>query len=212
MIRWTCDLPSAHTTGKMPLLDIQIWVTENETGTVTNYEFYHKLMSNPVSIPSESALSNGVKFATHRQEVIRILRNTSIHLPWSVKAKYLWDFSCKQSGYGEGFRIQVLCGGITGHLKKLDLCTTKIIPFNRPMEEIVKLKKLKKTCSCWFCGKDQEQSVKSVLVLPCTSGSKLVRKIREHTRKKLSFQSGGVSRKDIGKYFGRQLSLETESL
>ena len=150
MIRWTCDLPSAHTTGKMPLLDIQIWVTENETGTVTNYEFYHKLMSNPVSIPSESALSNGVNFATHRQEVMRILRNTSVHLPWSVKARHLSDFSCrtKQSGYGEDFRTQVLCGGIIGYLKKLDLCTTKMIPFNRPKEEIVKSKKLRKAlCS-----------------------------------------------------------------
>ena len=87
MIKWTCDFQSAHITGKFtsPVLDKQIWVTENEAGTVTNYEFYPKPIGNPVSTPSEYALSNGVKFATHRQEVMRILKNTSIHTPFGLK-------------------------------------------------------------------------------------------------------------------------------
>ena len=105
MLKWTCDYPSAHLSGKMPVLDIQTWVIETECGTVTKYEFYRKPMSNPVSIPAESALANGVKLATHRQEVLRILRNTSVDTPWFVKANHLTDFSwrMKVSGYGECF-------------------------------------------------------------------------------------------------------------
>ena len=81
MLTWTCDFPSSHVSGKMPVLDIQIWVAETLTGTITNYEFYRKPMSNPVAIPADSAVPNGVKFATYRQEVMRISRNTSLHLP-----------------------------------------------------------------------------------------------------------------------------------
>ena len=101
---------AAHASGKMPVLDIQTWVEETDNGTLTKYEFYRKPMSNPVSIPAGSALPNGTKFDTYRQEVMRILRNTSIDLLWSVKAAHLTDLSwrIKLCGCKEGFRSQFL--------------------------------------------------------------------------------------------------------
>ena len=83
---WTEDYPSAHPSQKLPVLDIQTWLFETLEGTMTNYEFYRKPMANPTSKPSDSALSNNVKFATYRQEVLRVLKNNAIHLPWSWKA------------------------------------------------------------------------------------------------------------------------------
>ena len=75
------------------VLDIQVWVTETEKGTLTSYEFYRKPMANPISIPAESALSNNVKFSTYRQEVVRVLKNTAVHIPWSRKASLLSELS-----------------------------------------------------------------------------------------------------------------------
>ena len=179
MLQWTCDFPSAHTSGKMPVLDIQTWVTESEAGTVTRYEFYRKPVSNPVSIPANSALSNGVKLGTYRQEVMRILRNTSVDIPWKVKAEHLTDLSwrMKLGGYREGFRSQVLAGGITGYLKKMALCTSKDLPFNRPKEEIMKAKRGKNS-TLWFQGRNKEEVFASVLFVPYTPGSELAKRIR----------------------------------
>ena len=180
MLTWTCDYPSAHSVGKMPVLDIQTWVVETGNGTQTRYEFYRKPMSNPVSIPAESALPNGVKFDTYRQEVMRILRNTSFELPWSVKVRHLSDLSwrMKLCGYKEGFRSQVLAGGIRGYLKRMYLCSSKNIPFNRSKDVIIRSKREKKK-SCWFQGRAKDQSIKSVLFVPFTPGSELANRIRD---------------------------------
>ena len=92
MLSWTVDYPSAHSSNKLPVLDIQTWVTETDLGTLTNYEFFRKPMANHVAIPAQSALSNSVKFSTYRQEVVRVLKNTAIHLPWDSKAAFTQGF------------------------------------------------------------------------------------------------------------------------
>ena len=138
MLSWTADYPSAHDSLKLPVLDVQIWVTETDEGTLTNYEFYRKTMANPVSVPAESALSKSVKFSTYRQEVVRVLKNTSIHLPWSAKAELLSELShrMKIAGYAEGFRARVLSEGIKGYVKKVLSSERNNIPLNRPKQMI----------------------------------------------------------------------------
>ena len=93
MLVWTVDFPSANPTGRLPILDIQTWCEETTNGTRTCYSFYSKPMANPIAIPSTSAIPSTAKFSTYRQEVCRILRNTSIHLPWALKADLLTEFS-----------------------------------------------------------------------------------------------------------------------
>ena len=95
-------------------------------------------MANPISIPSDSALSNNVKFATYRQEVVRILKNTVIHLPWSLKASLFTDLSyrMKVAGYNEGFRARIISEGINGYMKKMKRHIEDGIPLNRPKEMI----------------------------------------------------------------------------
>ena len=140
MLSWTADYPSAHSSQKLPVLDIQTWVCETSEGTMTNYEFYRKPMANPVAIPSGSALSNNVKFATYRQEVVK---NTAIHLPWSLKASVLTDLSHRMqvAGYNEGFRGRVISEGISGYMKKVLRSVKDGTPLNRPKEMITTNKK-----------------------------------------------------------------------
>ena len=134
---------------------------------------------------------------------MRILRNTSVDLPWAVKAAHLTDLSwrMKLCGYKEGFRSQVLAGGIKGYLKRMLLCSMNDTPFNRSKAEILKSKK-KDRKSCWFRGRDQDQSIKSVLFVPYTPGSELASKIR---RIEAENRQGRSSRIKVVERAGRSL-------
>ena len=178
MLTWTVDFPSSHPDGKLPVLDIAIWCEETALGTVTRYHFYMKPVSNPVSIPARSALSKSIKFATYRQETYRVLRNTSIELPWEEKAELLSQLSWRmaRSGYPEGFRAKVLTGGLTGHLKTLHKAALEGKPFHRS-RDMISVAKKSKSSSDWFRGKQNE--FRSVLFIPATPGSELVKRIRK---------------------------------
>ena len=145
MITWTVDFPSAHSDGKMPVLDLAIWCMEEESGTKTKYQFYMKPMSNLVSIPARSALSKSVKFATYRQETYRVLRNTSVDIPWEDKAELLSQLSWRMalSEYPEGFRSNVILGGLTGYLKTLKKSVFNGTPFHSSRQDISQSKRNK---------------------------------------------------------------------
>ena len=68
MFWWTADFPSAHSNGRLPILDIETRCIETPAGTFTNYSFYRKPMAKPVAIPSSSAVPSSVKFNTYREE------------------------------------------------------------------------------------------------------------------------------------------------
>ena len=147
------------------------------SGTLTNYEFYRKPMANYVAIPAQSALSNGVKFSTYRQEVVRVLKNTAIHLPWESKAELLSQLSRRMqiAGYGEGFRAKVISEGITGYAKKVLFSFRNNTPLNRPKQTITAKKKRKEDrlkCS-------HTVEFQSVLFVPATANSSLAKMIRQ---------------------------------
>ena len=78
MLRFTADFPSNHQNGKMPVLDICMWTTETESGTLSSYELYSKPMANAVSISANSAISHNIKLSTYRQIAFRVLMNLSL--------------------------------------------------------------------------------------------------------------------------------------
>ena len=96
-IRLTSDFPSAHTSGFMPLLDIQ---TKIENGKVS-YVFYKKAVSNPLLLRASSAMPLKMKRTALIQEALRRLLRTRRELPWELKAVILSEFSHKMmcSGY-----------------------------------------------------------------------------------------------------------------
>ena len=181
MLLWTVDYPSANMSGKLPILDIETWCEETDRGTRTCYSFYMKPMANPVSIPASSAIPNATKYATYRQEVGRILRNTSIHLPWYHKAELLSSFSwrLKVSGYSEGFRSKVIAEGIAGYFNTLRRRLKDNLPLNRPMDVIrTQSKKRTKSQNNWF--NSGESSYNSVLFVPATPHSALAKTLQKH--------------------------------
>ena len=82
-IKLTIDCPSLNTTGKLPCLDLQLWI---DSEGMIRHEFYSKPMSSALLILRRSAVSSSVKRTTCFQEAIRRLRSYSKELDWDTKA------------------------------------------------------------------------------------------------------------------------------
>ena len=115
-------------------------------------------MTNPITISASSALPSGVKFSTYRQEVYRVLRNTSIFLPCTQKAELIsfMSWRMKISGYPIGFRLQAIRGGIIRHLKLVKRVAMGLTDLHRSREVILQSKESKhsamfRTGLCYMC-------------------------------------------------------------
>ena len=149
-----------------------------------------------------------------RQEVYRVMRNTSVSLPWSNKAELLSHMSwrMKVSGYSTGFRIQTIRGGLMGHLKLLKRAANGEVDLHRSKENILSDKESKNS-TAWF--KKSDIPYKSVLFVPATPGSVLANAIRDvekqnrqgrKSRVKIVEQSGSTVRNILAKNYPWEFS------
>ena len=106
-IQWEEDTPSCHNDGKIPVLDLKVWIEDDRS---IKFEFYSKPMSSKYTILKRSALSEQTKRSTLFMEAYRRISNCSPNLPWSVKAKHLTNFSYMMmiSGYGNEYRYRII--------------------------------------------------------------------------------------------------------
>ena len=138
-----------------------------------------------LSYGPSSAVPASIKYSTFRQEVGRILKNTSLHLPWHHKADLLSNFSwrLKVSGYSRGFRSKALSDGIAGNINNLDRRLRTNFPFNRP-KDVIQLhgRNKRNVLSNWFNrNKSNSNSVTydTVLFVPSTPSSNLANILKQ---------------------------------
>ena len=115
-IQLTGDCPSSNESGKMPLLNTQVWVEDKKV----MYENYRKPVANELLMLEMSAMPAGMKRTVLTQEVVRIRRNIHPELPWETTVKHLDNLSqrLRMSGYDETYRYQVIKSGVEGFDKK----------------------------------------------------------------------------------------------
>ena len=72
-----------------------------------------------MNFTGSQALTNNVKFAIYRQAIV--LKNTAVHLPWSLKASFLTYLSNRMqvAGYNVGVRGRVISEGTSCYMKKV---------------------------------------------------------------------------------------------
>ena len=106
-VQFTYDYPSNPKQGKMPVLDLKMYV--DESGMV-RFEFYQKPMACMLVIPQRSAHSGRMKLAAMVEEGVRRLRNFSRGLEWELRREAMEDWATKlsRSGYPAAFRHQVI--------------------------------------------------------------------------------------------------------
>jgi hypothetical protein len=106
MVKMVEDYPSNHPTGRLPILDLEVWV---EDGTV-NHQFYKKPVASKFVVSAQSAFPAAKKRAVLVEEGVRRLRNNSPELPFVWKAQFLTELALEMqnSGHRPGFRAMVL--------------------------------------------------------------------------------------------------------
>ena len=197
MIQLTGDCPSANESGKMPLLNTQVWVEENKL----MHENYRKPMANPLTMLAMSAMPAKMKRTVLTQEVVRIRRNISLELPWDTTVKHLNDFSnrMRASGYDEKYRFEIIKSGVEGFDKMVEEENNGGRPINqrRTWNKDQRQKKKELQKKNWFAKGGYDVP----LFVPHTPGGELAKRMRSaeaqnHQGRKIRFkivEKGGVT-------------------
>ena len=173
-IQLEVDYPSNYEDGKMPLLDLKVWVQEGGDGSSRIvHEFYTKDVSSKSVINAKSAFSWRQKRTVLTQELLRVLLNCSPDIPWDrvITHANTMVLRMQYSGYSKKFRHEV----VNAALKAYDEIQRKAKNGERPLyrpydwnrEERDKAKKNK--VNDWY-GRGGYQSV---IFVPSTPGSVL---------------------------------------
>ena len=172
-IRVTIDYPSKHPTGKVPMLDVQMWMEVINRITVLVYEHYEKEMATKSVIHANSAIPTSNKRTILTQEVLRIILHCSNYLPWETVTKHINHLMMKMqySGYDKIFRYQVVKSAINAYVKIREKEELGIRPIHRPKEwkKEERRKEKEQKRKDWYKG----GGLDSVVFIPTTPSSQL---------------------------------------
>ena len=107
------DYPSNHTNKRLPILDTEMWIEEiGVNGTMRHqilYSYYEKDMSSKYLIHKNSALSNQSKINILVNDLVRVMKNTSLRVNGEEKRTNIQHYMNKMqfSGYEKDERIKV---------------------------------------------------------------------------------------------------------
>ena len=119
-IQMEADWPSKNRDGRLPILDMKVWMDKEGTILYTHYE---KPMSNRSIVSNRSAHPASCKRSVHTQEVIRRILNCSKRLDWEKEtAPIVSDYMLRmrKAGYNEKYRESILTNAINIYTKKIE--------------------------------------------------------------------------------------------
>ena len=113
MIKMTIDIPSKNMNNKVPMLDVQAWIEQEENNKIF-YQFFEKPTKTRFVISKDSAMPIKKKIETLSNEVFRRLHNTKHEISWEIKIEILEKFmkQLRASGYSEWDRYEILKSGV----------------------------------------------------------------------------------------------------
>ena len=170
-IQFTVDVPSGCPSGLIPMLDMEVGVSQ--TGHIIR-RFYSKPMNTPFTILSRSAHSWSIKRSTLIQEGVRRLLNTSRDAPPHIKSSILseWDSKMNVSGYDQTFRTNAIQSAVMIYTHKVETEQSGGRPLYRPsgwqadqrnMEKLVKRQ-------TWYTGNAKQRNLAPLIIDPTPSG------------------------------------------
>ena len=117
-LKLTVDYQENNKTNKVPMLDVEVWVEDNNN---LKYQFYEKEVSSKRVIGAKSAMAQSSKISTLSQEVVRRMQNTARDVNIESRIEILSKFMAKlkRSGYNERVRRSILEAGINGYYNKV---------------------------------------------------------------------------------------------
>ena len=202
-IRMTIDYPSKYIDGKVPMLDVKMWLDEINGRHVIVYEHYEKEIATKMVIHAKSAIPKRMKRTVLTQEVLRIMLHTSRNLPWDVVRQHINKLMIKMqfSGYEQRFRYEVTKSAIKAYQSMMEDEEKGIRPIQRPKDwnREARMEQKEQKKKDWY----KVGGFDSVLFVPTTPNGKL-RKMYNH-----EIQQSGLRVKVIERT-GRTLKSELQ--
>ena len=175
-IQLEVDCPSNYDDGKLPILDLKVWIAVINGCNRMVHEFYSKDISSKAVIHAKSALPWQQKRTVLTQEMLRVMLNCSEDVPWEIIVKHVDKMVLRLqfSGYTQKFRHEV----VNAALKAYDEIGRKVSCGERPRyrpyewmrEERDAMKKEKAVG--WY----KRGGYESVIFVPSTPNSLLQRR------------------------------------
>ena len=107
------DSPTKHKDSRLPILDTKMWLEVVEIAGILRhqilYVYYEKEMSSKYVIHKNSAIPRCSKINILVNELLRVMRNTSLRVKQEEKDRHVQHFMSKMqlSGYNQEDRVQV---------------------------------------------------------------------------------------------------------
>ena len=139
------DIPSKNSDGKMPILDMKVWI-EKEEGNIV-FQHYEKPMASQKIMHAMSAQSISCKNSVHTQEIIRRLMNSSPLLNWREEvAPVISNYMARmmEAGYPVKYRKDTLDRALRIYDRMVQEDRNGIRPLYRPKEWNVVARRMEK--------------------------------------------------------------------
>ena len=193
------DTPSLNETGRLPVLDLGLFVQNNKIKT----SFYSKPMSSPFTIHFRSAISKRIKRDTLLQEGIRRFRNMGPHVSKLEKEAILSKYMniLRISGYDWNYWYHMLRGILTRQTQLEEEIERGTRVRYRSRSQIQEAKSLKvgKHPSTWFL----RGTVQNTLKVQGTPNSGLVNSLHAALGNRICTEGGSTKFVELG---GKQLT------
>ena len=177
MISFTSDIPSNHSDGMLPVLDIKVKLDFNNEVV---FDYFEKPTKTDQVILASSALSWRQKKDIHTNELIRRLRNTSAKLGESAQNHHLncYMIRLKDAGYSSQFREMVVTRAKAIYRAQVENDQKGIKPLYRSRSQILadKQKKGKTNYNWWNKGSIKFQAL---MFVPPTPGGELMARLQK---------------------------------
>ena len=197
-IKLETDYPTNHEDGKVPILDLKIWV--NEEGVIL-HEHYMKPISSKFTVHERTAITMSTKRQILTQDALRVLLNCSEEMPWTEKVIHLqqYEHRLQYSGYSSKMRYEIVDSAVKAYKKIQADASNGVRPMYRlrSWNYAKREEKKQEKRANWY----RRGGYQSVLFVPATPGSVLKKKceteIRNSMFKLRVVEKTGRSLKDI---------------
>ena len=199
MLKFKEDVCSNYRDGRLPILDLKVWVDGSHQTPVINHTFYKKPMTTKFTLMANTAYPNSQMRAMFLEEILRRLRNCTPSMPKKEKGEHLTEFAMtmKMSGHKEAFRKSVFKQAVKRYEKELDNHISGVQDMYRSRADRKRQMREKggrKGKEDWYKKKPKNTNEKiptSVLKVPYTGGA-LTRVIRETVKESPTPKGTGI--------------------
>ena len=109
-LRLTVDLPELHKSGKVPMLDIQVWLEQDQDHSIIRHSFYQKPSTSPLVFHAGGAHNWRSKLITLVEELRRRYLHMDGRHSMEDKKEVISDYLQKlsDSGYTHPTRMEIV--------------------------------------------------------------------------------------------------------